>query len=121
MLHIAERKRSNASSVKAKYDAAVGEKIGDPEFLKTAYADFLIAQSLGWPRRISGKIAEFARHVDTLPPAERRLWRRRMVFERLRGTYLNGENLLQKGLYGFPTADEAERRFAAISGCVDAH
>ena len=104
-----------------RHDAAVSEKIGHPEFLKTAYADFLIARSLGWPRRIDGKTAEFARYVDALPPAGRRLWRRRMVFERLRGTYLNGENLLQKGLYGFPTFDEAERRLAAVSGYADAH
>lgn len=113
----------DAPAVRAlkRHDAAVREKIGDPRFLKTAYADFLIARSLGWPRQIGGKTAEFARYIDALPPAERRLWRRRMVFERVRGTYLNGGNLLQRGLSGFPTAEEAERRLAAVSGYADAH
>ena len=110
----------DAPAVRAldRHDAAVRERIGDPGFLKGKYADVLIGRGLGWPTEFRGKVAEFAHYVDGLPPAERRLWRRRMVFVRLRGTILNGGSLLAPGGQGSSAAG-LERELAAIAGYLD--
>lgn len=98
-----------------RHDAPVAEKIGNPAFLKAKYADHLIARSFGWPSRLYGKVEEFARYVDGLPPAERRLWRRRMFFSRLRETILHGAVLLRNAV----TAGDEERRLSEMAGYLD--
>jgi len=103
-----------------RHETAVGERIGDPEWLKTSYADLLLARSRGFSPRIDGKLADFENYLRGLPKQERTLWRRRMVFERLRTTSLNGKALLTNDFpHGFPTPDTVGRHLDAVAGYLN--
>jgi len=95
----------------------------NPEFLLDYYGDILCTRaSFGLPMSWSGKLAELDKRLKSLPPEERRMQLRSIVFAALRRNYFNGEILMKSGGFpvrSFPQREEVEQRLSFFDQYID--
>ena len=95
----------------------------NPKFLLDYYGDTLCGRaSFGLPMSWSGDLAELDKRLKSLPPEERRVRLRSIVFAALRRNYFNGEILMKSGGFpvrSFPQREEVEQRLSFFDQYID--